>query len=207
MANEERRQAKADASAAKAKSKAMRPWYKKKRIIIPGLLILVIFLVAVGSDENDSTTANNSNGASEQEYRFAERPDKQDVDVEVLVNEPAIIEGVEMTVTDVRYTSSLSEYETAESGEEFAIVTVEIVNNSEEVRAYNPFNFRVQTSGGRVLDAAWTSTDNDLSSGDLVAGGSVDGTIVFELPQEDGDRYLLWAPSYSSQRGVVQLSN
>ena len=207
MSNNEAKEAKADAKAAKAKAKAMQPWYKKKRVIIPALLVLLIALIAIGtgSDSNDSTTANNSAGTSE-EFRFSDRPDKQDVDVEVLPGEAAEIEGMSMTVDSFEYKASLNEFETASNGEEYLVVTVSLVNNSDEVKAYNAFNYRVQTDGGQVLDASFSGEDDDLSSGDLVAGGSVKGSIVFEVPQEDGNQYLLWAPSYSSQRGVVQLS-
>lgn len=202
---EERKQAKAEASAAKAKSKAMRPWYKKKSIIIPGLLILFIFLIALGGGENDPTTANNSNETGEKEYRFADRPDKQEVDVEVLPDEAADVEGMKMTVTDVRYTASISDFETAGSGKEYVVVNVSLENTSDEVKSYNPFYYRVQTAGGQVLDPALTTSDNDLSSGDLVAGGKVSGTVTFEVPKESGHQYLLWTPPYSSQRGVVQI--
>lgn len=54
------RSAKADAKAAKARAKAMRPWFKKKRFLLP--LALVVVVVAAmsmsgGGDETKSTTA------------------------------------------------------------------------------------------------------------------------------------------------------
>lgn len=48
MANEEAKRAKADAEAAKAKAKVMRPWHKKKRIVIPLVLLMLIGLSTMG---------------------------------------------------------------------------------------------------------------------------------------------------------------
>jgi hypothetical protein len=50
------RDAKADAKAAKAYSKAMRPWYKKKRWILSLGLILLIGVASVGSSSEDGTS-------------------------------------------------------------------------------------------------------------------------------------------------------
>jgi hypothetical protein len=61
MANEEAKQAKAEADAAKARAKALRPWYKKKRVLFP-LVILVIGVIAAaggggGDDKGDTRVA------------------------------------------------------------------------------------------------------------------------------------------------------
>ena len=46
---------KAEAEAEKAKAKAMRPWFKKKRFIIPIALVLLIFIAGFfGGEESDS---------------------------------------------------------------------------------------------------------------------------------------------------------
>lgn len=50
------RDAKAEAKAAKAYSKAMRPWYKKKRWILSLGLILLIGIASVGSSSEDGTS-------------------------------------------------------------------------------------------------------------------------------------------------------
>lgn len=48
-----RADARAEAAAAKARSKSMRPWYRKKRIIIPAVLVVVIVLISVSSSSSD----------------------------------------------------------------------------------------------------------------------------------------------------------
>jgi hypothetical protein len=51
------RDAKAEAKAAKAYAKAQRPWYKKKRFIIPLALVAIIILFQVLGGGGDDTTA------------------------------------------------------------------------------------------------------------------------------------------------------
>ena len=52
MANDEVNQAKAEVKAAQAKAKAMRPWYKKKRIMLPLILVVFIAFTAGGGSED-----------------------------------------------------------------------------------------------------------------------------------------------------------
>ncbi|MDZ7785725.1 MAG: hypothetical protein U5L95_01210 [Candidatus Saccharibacteria bacterium] len=59
MANEDRKQAKTEANATKAKSKAMRPWYKKKRFIIPGIFLALLFLAPT----EDTSPTSQGNGS------------------------------------------------------------------------------------------------------------------------------------------------
>ena len=65
MANEEIRNAKAEAKAAKAKAKAIRPWYRKKRWwVIVGLVIVIIASVSAmgGGESTDDQPSNNGTG-------------------------------------------------------------------------------------------------------------------------------------------------
>src|SRR5215217_4542599 len=49
------RDARAQAKAEKAYRKAQRPWYKKKRFIIPVLLVLLIIVIAATSGGSDNS--------------------------------------------------------------------------------------------------------------------------------------------------------
>lgn len=65
----DRRSAKADTKAAKAREKAMRPWFKKKRFMLP-LVLLVLIVVGVGlsgggEDDGDTDVASDDSGESE----------------------------------------------------------------------------------------------------------------------------------------------
>ena len=52
----DKKQAKADAKAEKAREKAMRPWFKKKRFIIPlGIVAIVILATIVNGGGSGSS--------------------------------------------------------------------------------------------------------------------------------------------------------
>jgi len=60
--------AKANAAAAKAQAKALRPWYKKKRFIFSGIIVALIALAAVssggGSDSDKDTSTPAADGGT-----------------------------------------------------------------------------------------------------------------------------------------------
>ncbi|MBW3588851.1 MAG: hypothetical protein KY429_05490 [Actinobacteria bacterium] len=77
---DEQKAAKAEAAADKARAKAMRPWYKKKRIIIPLILLsLVVLIVAVSSwgetDIDDITSPTEQDTPAESESAPEESPE------------------------------------------------------------------------------------------------------------------------------------
>jgi hypothetical protein len=58
------RDAKAEAKATKARAKAMRPWFKKKRIMIPlGFVVLAAIGAAAGGGSDDTTNVNASDNS------------------------------------------------------------------------------------------------------------------------------------------------
>lgn len=67
------------------------------------------------------------------------------------------------------------------------IVAIKIENKSDEKISYNSFDWKMENSNGQEVDTAITivNTDTALNSGDLNAGGVVEGTLAFEQPQGD----------------------
>lgn len=189
-------------------------WFKKHKFItVIIVLVLIVAIAGAGGGGEETTNTNSSNSSesassnnNEKTYKFEDRADKQASDVEVLPGESATVDGVQMTLSNVEYKTSLGEYETAEDGKTFVIADVALENTSEETKAYNVFNFRIQTSGGQVLDGAFTTLSNTLGSGDLVTGGKTSGKIAFEVPVEEGHQYVIWKPNaVRSDRAVVQV--
>lgn len=185
-------------------------WIKKHKFITVVLAVLVIAGVSAsgGSKSNNSAGNNasdNKTSNNEKTYKFDERADKQAKDVEVLPGEAATVDGVKMTLTAVEYKTSLSDFEKAAEGKTYVVADVALENTSNETHAYNVFNFRIQTAGGQVLDGSFSTVQN-LSSGDLVAGGKATGKIVFEVPVEEGHQYVIWKPNaYNADRAVVRV--
>jgi hypothetical protein len=186
-------------------------WFKKHKIltVILALILIGVVASAAGGGDSSNTASNgdaskNSNG--EKTYKFSDRADKQEKDVEVLPGEPATINGVQVTVSNVEYKTSVSEYEEAASGKTYVVADVALENTSNETKPYNALEFRIQTAQGQVLDGAFSTIQPALSAGDMVAGGKASGKIIFEVPVEEGHQYIIWKPSaWNADRAIIQV--
>lgn len=183
-------------------------WFKrhKKLSVVLGILLLLFIVGSVtgGSKTNNNGSSGNSSKSSEKTYRFNERADKQTKDIEIATGESGTLDGVKLTVSSVEYKTSAGEYDNAASGKTYIMVAVNIENTSDRTKPYNPYDFRVQTAGGQVLDPTIVSTPT-LNSGDLVTGGKISGIVAFEVPVEEGHQYLIWKTGYASDRVIAQL--
>jgi hypothetical protein len=182
-------------------------WFRRHKVLTVIIAIIVLVVIVNASSGGDSTN-NTGTGSSTEEktYRFNDRADKQKTDVEFALGEWGTIGDVKLTVASAEYKASLSEYETAESGKTYIVVNVTLENGSDSTQPYNPYDFRVQTASGQVLDPTIAIALDTLDSGDLVTGGKVSGAIVFEVPAEEGHQYMLWKPGVlDNDRAVVEL--
>lgn len=176
------------------------------------IVLVIVFFGVIGIASSGSQNSSSSNGGSSKSsskggaktYRFAGRADKQQSDIEVLPNEPSTIDGVKMTVTNIKYATSLDEFTTADSGKTYLVADVQLENTSKKTQPYNEVDFRVQTAGGQVLDGDFATVPNPLNSGDLVAGGKASGQVVFQVPVETGHEYMIWKPGLESTRAIIQ---
>ncbi len=184
-------------------------WFKRHKFltVLAAIILLIVIITAVSSgDDEGSTTGSSTSSSEEKTYRFNDRADKQNTDVEFAVGESGTVDGVKLTVDSAEYKSSLGEYETAADGKTYIVVSVTIENTSDSTKSYNPYDFRVQTASGQVLDPTISISLDTLNSGDLVTGGKVSGPIVFEVPTEEGHQYLIWKPNaVKSDRAIVEL--
>ncbi len=187
-------------------------WFKKHKILTVVLVIIVLAGIGGAAGGGKNTSTNSSSGSSsnsksnEKTYRFNERADKQTKDVEVLPNEPATVGGVKMTLSGVEYKTNLSDYEKADDGKTYVVADVTLENTTDKTQSYNSLYFRIQTTGGQVLDSTFGTVPSPLNSGDIVAGGKVTGKILFEVPVEDGHQWVIWKPNaYNSDRAIVQV--
>lgn len=193
-----------------AKDDKKKSWFARHKVLstILGLILLIIIVSALSGGDKSSNSSGSSNGSSnssgEKVYKFADRADKQEKDVEVLPNEVATVDGVKLTVTAVEYKTSMSEFETADAGKTYVVADVIMENTSDRTKPYNSFNFRMQTAGGQVLDSTYATTTTPLNSGDIVSGGKAQGQVVFEVPVEEGHQYIIWKPGFGSERAIIQ---
>ncbi|MHB1725026.1 MAG: DUF4352 domain-containing protein [Acidimicrobiales bacterium] len=192
--------AKAAAKAAKAHAKALRPWYKKKRFILSGL-ILIIIIAASANASNKTTNAGTTlpiSGATATRTgclaKPAPYPGRQSSDCVALANNTTTIAGTVVTATWMRTTNLFGAVDIC--------AAVSIKNNNSGTISYNDLYWRLQTPSGVVEDSNLTAS-NDLGSGSLVGGGTVTGNVCFHDPAQSGTYVGIYKPDpFSSARGI-----
>ncbi len=105
-------------------------------------------------------------------------------------NEVATYKDVEYSIVKVEKTQGTNEYFKPKDGYEYVKVTIKIENKSDEKISYNALDWAMVNSDG--VEDKWGSItlDDDiaLNSGDLNAGGKIEGVLVWE--QKIGDNNL-----------------
>lgn len=190
----------ADAAAARAHAKALRPWYKKKRVVIPLVLLALVIIAAVtnssdpvGDERGPAAGVTDPNGsdAPKGNSLFPGRADVKERDIERNIGQAAELSGYTATVTGSQFLQEVSPFER----DGYLVADVAIQNRDDEAQSYNVFEWKLLTPGGQIIDPTFATVDGQLQSGDLVKGGSVAGRIVWEVGSQRGDYFVIYDPS------------
>lgn len=163
-------------------------WFSRHKILTVILAVVIIGGIAGAMGGNkDSATNTGSNNSDSQAEKTEEK-------TEFRVGETASFDDKSITVTDVqRNYDTGNQFAQPESGKEFVIVTVNIVNNSNSSLDYNTFEFKMQDSNGVQQSEAFTAiSEGKLNSGSLANGGKVTGKLAYEVPKDDVGLKLLY---------------
>jgi len=121
------------------------------------------------------------------------------------VGEFAQLDGAKMKVVRVERSAG-AEFDKPKDGMEYIIVFVEIMNTGTENLSYNPYYFGMINKNGQVESQTFSMIDSEtsLESGELLSGGSIEGTVVFEQLIGDTDLYLQYEdPSWFSDKKLL----
>lgn len=154
-----------------------------------GVLIffaLLVLLICIGkSNSSKSSSSKSTSGESTIQSKDSKAQTKEFYNV----GEAAKAKDVQITAEKISKSAG-SEFDKPKDGMEFVIVTVKIKNCGNSKISYNPLYFKMQNSKGQISDCTYSVNSNtELQSGDLAAGGEVEGSITFEEPT--GDKKLI----------------
>lgn len=185
--NADPKAAKADLAAAKAKSKALRPWFKKKRFIIPIAIVAIIIIANVantGGGES-SNTADNSNSSSEVSTDETQSEESK----EAGLNTPVVDGKFTFTVTGVECGIAAvgSELlgETAQG--QFCRISMTVENTGNEPQYMFADNQKAFDSEGREFAPSTTAMIYDGDAGDawmkeINPGNTLTGSLLYDIP-------------------------
>jgi hypothetical protein len=188
--------AKARAKAEKAYRKAQRPFYKKKRFILPALLLLLVVIISATAGGGDGTRSASGTGAgttaagaaSDGTPCAADYADKQTTDVCADANGTVTLEGLTVTATPLKSTND-------GIGGKSLCSDVTLRNGSDESKDYNVFDFKIQTPSGDVSSTSSAGIGSSLNSGTLVAGGTKSGKVCRDDATEKGQYVMIYKPN------------
>lgn len=190
-----RRDTKADVKAEKARAKAQRPWYKKKRYLGPlGLLLLIVIIsVAAGGDDGDGEVA--SDPASEEGTDDASEEEEGTGDGED--EEPEQI-GIGETAQDGRFTFTVNEPldcgqkvigeepVTDEAQGQWCIMAITVENHGDRAQALSASNQYLYDEQDREFSAGMPMAamgDTPIYE-QINPGNTVEGRVFFDVPED-----------------------
>ncbi|MBQ6840796.1 MAG: DUF4352 domain-containing protein [Bacilli bacterium] len=134
------------------------------RWVILGLLaIIVVGVIAGGSGEEDKF---------QKEYNQ---------------NDMVTYKDVNYSIISVDKTKGSNQYFQAKDGYEFVKVKIKIENKSDKKISYNALDFQMVNGDGVEASVYSITAEDDvqLHSGELDAGGKIEGVIIWEQKQND----------------------
>lgn len=182
--------AKAQRAAERAYAKASRPWYRKKRFLVPLGLIL---LVAVGSSlgGEDATTPDGASDSAATRTAPATGSETDEPAPTTGIGAPARDGSFEFTLSSVDCGQSTvgGEFIQEEAQGQFCLLEVSVTNIGDEAQflfADNQYLYDGQDRRFSADSAATFATDpdNGLLLDEINPGNNLTGTIVFDVPAD-----------------------
>lgn len=172
---------KAAAKAAKAYGKAQRPWYKKKRFIIPLVFIALVVVVAALSDTEQNGAKKVSGGG-----QTTSGSDSGDGPLTVRIGETIELEGTQYTVKRVRTAARVGdEYVNEQADGKFVLITLTIENKKDSSKTF--LDEAAKLIGGNGKEYS-TDTDAQIHLEKPLMFEEMDpdvpktGELVFDVP-------------------------
>lgn len=177
-----------------------KPIYKKWWFWVI-VIVIIAGIGGAGASNKDTSTTTSTQTSSSQTEQSEEK-------TEYNQGEQAILGNGAITVTNVERSQG-GQYSKPKNGKEYVIVHVKIENKGDSNLSYNPYYFKMQNSQGQQENYTITMGVNDdtqLNSGELIPGGSIEGTLVFEEPKGDNNLVLIYSDNlWSSKELKIKL--
>jgi hypothetical protein len=186
------RDAKAQAKAAKAYAKAQRPWFKKKRFIIPLAIVAIAVMTQMGgggdtsaSSSEDTSTAEVSSGA------------QSESEGGTTVDASEAAAGLNDAVRDGKFEFQVKDFECGEtkigSGflaekaqGQFCVATVKVSNIGDEAQMFDGTSQYLYDEQGREFEASTEAAIVLPASKsfleDINPGNTVTGKVIWDVP-------------------------
>jgi len=193
------REAKADAKAAKAKAKALRPWFKKKRFLLPIILVVIIgFSVATNGNKGSSSSDNagSADSSSTAETMAAIGDVVTDDDWSLSITKFSC--GIDRVGSDLLG---------ADAQGQFCIANISATNNGDKADYLVGDNHKIYSADGKEYSSDssnWIYLKDNMLLEKVNPGNTSKGQLLFDVPKDADLSYIeLHASMFS---GGVKVS-
>lgn len=170
-----------------------------------GLLLVALLVVAIVSSPQNQTSESGSKQEKGEEKKKTSKAKGDPQAVEVGVGETAELRDRTLVVNDIeRNFTPPNRFSKTEPGNEFVRVSITLQNTGDQDIHYNTHDFKVQDSNGVQRNTeTMPQLPNRVEYGELAPGGTLNGNIVFEVPQGDNNLSLIYETDAFSKRTVT----
>jgi len=174
--------AKAEAKAAEARAKSLRPRYKKKRFILGGALLLLIIIAAISSAGGDKTADKTASNGDKS---------KQSEEAKIVgLNQPARDGKFEFTVKGIECGKSRVGNATfgKDAQGQYCFVSLKVTNIGKEPQTMFADNQKLFDAQDREFsadgEAQIYSEDSKTLFEEINPGNSIEGFIIYDIPKD-----------------------
>jgi hypothetical protein len=185
------REARAQASAEKAYRKAQRPWYAKKRFIVPLVVVALIAVFTATSGGGGGASTAPGGAAAQDPGAPPAFPGAMSDDVVAQAGAAVDVDGLTMTATALAPGD--------DTLGETLCTTVTYANGTSSAASFSLIDWKLQDPNGTILNTGFVGSQNPLSTGQIAPGGSATGDVCFAAPEgsPSGQYVVLLDPSFS----------
>lgn len=179
------------------KQSGKKPIFKKAWFWVIIAVIVIIGAIIAGNN-NQPTKIGESGNSSQTE---STNGDFKTGDI-IKIDE----QEVSVVAADMNYATG-KEYIKAADGKKYVKIDVQIKNTSNDKISYNVLYWEIEDESGDITSySAMAQADDGLGSGDLAAGGTKKGSIVFEVSDSSAKFKIHYKPNmWSSKEAVINL--
>lgn len=183
-----------------------KPFYKRVWFWVLAVIVVIIFGSMSGSgdkakkvsDDSAKKVSDSSTNKSESSSSVAPA-----TNTTFKVGETAEYKGVQFKVNKVDFTNGDPDVDTLDTGKQYVVVNITIMNNADEKYDYNPLDFKLDDNGNQTdMSEFTTSVQNELHSGTLAKGASVTGNLVGQANTSDKLKLIYGGNVFSSKEHI-----
>jgi hypothetical protein len=190
--------AKAQAKAAKAYAKAQRPWFKKKRFVIPGAFVALMVVTQMGGGASDepAVASSSSSDTAAVDTQSVDGSDSSDATT-TSTEETDETAGLKTPVRDGKFEFVVKSVECGEdkigasfmaekAQGQFCIATVKVTNIGDESQMFDGTSQYLYDVQGREFEASTEAAivlpESQSFLEDINPGNTVTGKVVWDVP-------------------------